>query len=75
MRRYNDKLTDPAHEDFRLQPERDGRVRWSGWFGVPGLWIIERAKREARIRNQGPVELVVDRITLLPRLLAKTHTG
>lgn len=27
------KLSDPAHEGTRLQPERDGRVRFSAWLG------------------------------------------
>ncbi len=26
-------MTHPAHEGPRLQPERDGRVRWSAWLG------------------------------------------
>jgi hypothetical protein len=27
-------LNDPAHEDARLQPQRDGRVRCSTWLGI-----------------------------------------
>ena len=26
------RLSDPAHEGARLQPERDGRVRCSAWL-------------------------------------------
>ena len=33
------KLSDPAHEGVRLQPERDGRVRCSAWLGVTGLFM------------------------------------
>src|SRR5207247_5005512 len=34
VQRPNDpKLSDPAHDELRLQPERDGRVRCSAWLG------------------------------------------
>ena len=32
--RLTTKLSDPAHEGVRLQPERDGRVRCSAWLGI-----------------------------------------
>ena len=42
------KLSDPAHEGVRLQPERDGRVRCSAWLNE-----FARLKRFARIGVAG----------------------
>ena len=33
-------LNDPAHEDARLQPQRDGRVRCSTWLGINSVSFL-----------------------------------
>jgi len=33
------KLSDLTREGARLQPERDGRVRWSAWLGDSAPFI------------------------------------
>jgi len=46
------KLSDPAHEGVRLQPERDGRVRCSAWLNPAA------ARRTWRSLNASGVRLL-----------------
>ena len=40
MTLHRPKLSDPAHEDARLQPQRDGRVRCSTRLGINSVSFI-----------------------------------
>jgi len=41
------KLSDPAHEDVRLQPEREGQVRCSAWLDH----ILRKNKRHGFLNH------------------------
>jgi len=57
------KLSDPARGTRGLQPERDGRVRWSAWLGCVNLIKQKSARHDARILL---VNVVALRFSVVP---------
>src|SRR5260221_9804705 len=72
------KLSDSARGARGLQPERDGRVRWSAWLGLVWFIFTEQFAHAANVGKQalsGQVASVVHTLVILPRVSFKIIFG